>query len=438
MAEYPLFWRGEVMVGRKQESIELNRLYNSNKSQFVAVYGRRRVGKTYLINEVFEGRITFRHAGLSPIEGGDSSDSPLKKQLKHFYNSLIVQGMSRSRCPDNWMDAFLMLELFLQEKENGERQLIFIDELPWLDTPKSGFMTAFEGFWNTWACSRKNLMLVVCGSATSWMTDRLINNHGGLYNRLTYEMKLEPFSLGECKQYLLSENIVMSAYDMVQSYMIVGGIPYYMSYFKQGFSLAQNVDALFFKKNAPLQDEFRRLFAAVFNNPETMMSIMKAIGSKHYGCTRTQIAEITGISIGGTLTKALEALLASDFITKYIPFGYSKKEPHYKLADPFCIFYLKFVENNNKLTSDFWIANTMSQSIVSWRGIAFENVCFNHIDQIKNALGISGVSSEQSVWSKRKDDESGAQIDMIIDRKDNVINMCEIKFYSEEIAVDKA
>ncbi len=200
MADY-IFVGGFSVIGRKKEIEKLNKLYNSKKSQFVAVYGRRRVGKTYLVNEVFDGKITFRHAGLSPIEdNSDMSKSPLKRQLQHFYNSLIVHGMEKSSCPDNWMDAFLMLELFLQKIDDGSRQLIFIDELPWLDTPKSGFISAFEGFWNTWACSRKNIMLVVCGSATSWMTDKLINNHGGLYNRMTCEIKLSPFSLKECEQ----------------------------------------------------------------------------------------------------------------------------------------------------------------------------------------------------------------------------------------------
>lgn len=426
------------MVGRKKESELLLKLYNSNKAQFVAVYGRRRVGKTYLINESFEGKITFRHAGLSPIESAEEGpESPLKKQLKHFYNSLILQGMRKSKCPDNWMDAFLMLEMYLQDKDDGSRQLVFIDELPWLDTPKSGFITAFEGFWNTWACSRKNIMLVVCGSATSWMTDKLINNHGGLYNRLTCEIKLSPFSLGECEQYFISENIRLSRYDIVQAYMITGGIPYYLSYYQSGLSLAQNVDELFFKKNAPLGGEFNRLFSAIFNNPEMMISIVRAIGSKHYGCTRSELAEIAGITVGGTLTNALSALIAGDFIIKYVPFGCSKREDYYKLADSFCSFYLNFVEGKKKLSSDFWLSNIQSQQIITWRDIAFENVCFNHIDQIKKALGISGVSTNQSAWSKRKTDETGTQIDMIIERKDNIINMCEMKFYGDELLVDK-
>ena len=425
------------MIGRIEERRLLNKLYSSDKSQFVAVYGRRRVGKTFLVNEVFKDKITFRHAGLSPIEEDNNIlDNPLKRQLKHFYNSLLLHGMKESKCPDNWMDAFLMLEMYLQSIDDGSRQLIFIDELPWLDTAKSGFITAFEGFWNTWACARNNLMLVVCGSATSWMSDKLINNHGGLYNRLTCEIKLQPFSLKECEEYFQNENIKLSRYDIVQSYMISGGIPYYLGYYQGGLSLAQNIDEIFFKDKAPLHNEFKRLFSSIFRNPDMMMSIIKVIGSKHYGCTRDEIVKNIKTSSGGTLTNALNALISSDFIIKYVPFT-CKREEYYKLTDPFCNFYLNFMENESSLSSDFWLSNISSQKIVTWRGIAFENVCFNHIDQIKKALGISGVSTKQSAWSKKNTEENGTQIDMIIERKDNVINMCEMKFYGNEFVVDK-
>lgn len=426
------------MVGRKKEIAELNRLYESNRAQLVAVYGRRRVGKTYLVDETFKGKITFRHAGLSPIESEESTGkSPLKMQLKHFYNSLIMHGMKRSKCPESWLDAFFMLENLLESKGKDERQLVFLDELPWLDTPKSGFIIAFEAFWNTWGCHRDNLMVVVCGSATSWILDKLINNHGGLYNRVTYEIKLSPFSLVECEELFKSENIKLSRYDIVQSYMITGGMPYYLNYFQKGMSLAQNVDQLFFKNGAKLRNEYERLFASIFNNPEMMKSIIKLLSSRNAGYTRNEIAENTEYSIGGTLTGALNALIASDFIIKYVPFGLHKRDEHYKLIDPFCMFYLKFVEKQDSLVDSFWQQNSVSQSVISWRGFAFENVCFNHIDQIKAALGISGVSTKHSAWSKRADDISGTQIDLIIERKDNVVNLCEIKFYGNEFTVNK-
>lgn len=426
------------MIGRRKEIEEFNKIYNSNRAQLVAVYGRRRVGKTYLVDEAFKGLITFRHAGLSPVEvEKGASTSPLKAQLKHFYNSLILHGMKKDECPDNWLDAFLMLEMFLESKSSSEKQIVFLDELPWMDTHRSGFITAFEGFWNTWGCHRDNLIVIICGSATSWITDNLINNHGGLYNRLTYEMKLSPFTLKECEEYFASEGIKLSRYDITQAYMVTGGIPYYLSYFKKGKSLAQNIDELFFSKSAKLKNEFQRLFYSIFNRPEVMISIIKFLSTRNAGYTRSEIASNIGWSSGGTFSQALNALIESDFIVKYVPFGYSKRMEHYKLVDPFCAFYIKFVKNKNKLNETFWQHNQVAQSVVSWRGFAFESVCFNHISQIKQALEIGGVSATYSAWSKREDDAEGTQVDLIIERKDNVVNMCEIKFYGNDFVVNK-
>ena len=241
------------IIGREKEIKELNKLYDSSFPQFVAVYGRRRVGKTFLIDQTLKNRITFRHAGLSPVDY--QQKNLMKDQLKSFYYSLISQGMKKSKCPASWMEAFFMLEMHLQSIDNGGRQVVFLDELPWLDTPRSGFITALESFWNGWGCHRDNFMLIVCGSATSWIVDNLINNHGGLYGRLTCEIKLSPFTLKECEQYYQNRLIKLSRYDIVQSYMALGGIPYYLSYFDSGHSLAQNIDNLFFVKNAKLNDE---------------------------------------------------------------------------------------------------------------------------------------------------------------------------------------
>ena len=422
------------MIGRKKEIKELNDLYNSGKAQFVAIYGRRRIGKTYLVDETFKGRITFRHAGLSPAD--ENKKGMLKAQLEHFYYSLLIQGMKKCKKPESWLEAFYMLECFLEEKEDGSRQLVFLDELPWLDTPRSGFITAFEAFWNSWGCHRDNLMVVVCGSANSWILDNLINNHGGLYNRVTYEIKLAPFTLHECEEFYAYNNIKLSRYDITQSYMILGGIPYYMGYFQSGMSLAQNIDQLFFVKNGKLREEYHRLFASIFSNPELMKKIVQVLYTRNAGYTRSEILKKIGVKDGGTLSQSLNALIASDFVIKYIPFGKRNKE-HYKLVDPFCMFYLHFVDKKKKLDENFWQQNIISQQVVSWRGFAFENVCFNHVLQIKKKLGISGVIATHSAWSKRSDDTDGTQIDLLISRNDNVVNMCEIKYYGDEFVVNK-
>ena len=423
------------MIGRKQEADKLRRLYERNRAELVAVYGRRRVGKTFLVDEVFAGKFTFRHAGLSPVEA--QADGLLRAQLDHFYNSLILFGMEACKKPDSWLDAFLLLEKYLQKIDDGSRQLVFLDELPWLDTARSGFITAFEGFWNNWGCHRKNLMVVVCGSANSWILDKLINNHGGLYNRVTYEIKLSPFTLKECEELYKDNGVSFSRYDIAQSYMILGGIPYYMGYMDGRLSLAQNVDKLFFSKGSKLQNEYDRLFDSVFVNPDAVKSIVEFLATRNAGYTRKEIIEKQGASNGGRLSRNLNALIASDFVTKYVPFGFSKKEEHYKLIDPFCLFYLRFVKDWNRENEKYWQQNVVSQPVSIWRGFAFENVCFNHIDQIKKALGIQGVNTTASAWSKRDDDKEGAQIDLLISRKDNVINMCEIKFYGGEFTVNK-
>lgn len=423
------------MIGRKKEVQELNRIYNRNKADLVAIYGRRRVGKTYLVNETFADKMTFRHVGLSP-----TSESPkglLKLQLEHFYQSLMLHGMKESDKPTSWLEAFFLLEKLLQEKDDGRRQVVFLDELPWLDTPKSDFIRAFEAFWNTWGCSRKNLMVIVCGSANSWIQDKLINNHGGLYNRVTYEMKLVPFNLCECEAFYQACAVNLSRYDIVQSYMIFGGIPFYMGYVNPKMSLAQNIDHLFFSKNAVLRDEYNRLFSSIFTNPEAVKNIVQLLFTRNAGYTRKEILEKLNLTDGGRLSKNLNALIASDFVAKYVPFGFSKRDTHYKLIDPFCIFYLHFMEGKKKTGEKFWQQNASSASVSSWRGFAFENVCFNHVEQIKQALGISAVITETSAWSKKEDDTEGVQIDLLIARKDNVINMCEIKYYSGLYKVDK-
>ena len=402
------------------------------------MYGRRRVGKTFLVDEALKGKITFRHAGLSPVDE-DGGANMLEEQLRHFYHSLLLHGMKKSHRPSSWLEVFFMLEQWLQSIDDGKRQVVFLDELPWLDTPRSMFVTAFEGFWNTWACHRDNMMIIVCGSATSWIQDKLINNHGGLYGRVTREMKLSPFTLKESELFFMNNGVHLSRYDIVQSNMIFGGIPFYLQYIEKGFSLAQNVDKIFFSNNAILGKEFDRLFSSVFSSPDEMKAIVVLLSGRRCGYTRQEIAKKTGLGDNGLLSRRLAELIASDFVMQYVPFGCSEREKYYKLIDPFCVFYLKYVKGHESLEKDYWLTNVTSQKISSWRGYAFEEVCFRHVDMIKKALGVSGVYSRQSSWLvKGADDVEGSQIDLIIDRKDGIVNLCEMKFYNDVFTVTKS
>ena len=423
-----------MLIGREREVRKLKELYESDSAELVALYGRRRVGKTFLVDSVFAGKITFRHSGLSPLDDRYADESSRKSrlgdQLKHFTQSLALQGLLKSRKkPTSWLEAFYMLEAALQEKDNvTERQLIFIDEIQWLDTPKSGFMTGLEAFWNGWACHRTNLMVIVCGSSTSWILNKLIHNHGGLYGRVTSQIRLLPFTLHECEQFFEAKRISFSRYDIAQAYMAVGGIPYYLRLFDRKLSLPQNIQAIFFDSDAPLREEFDELFSSIFSNPDTMKTIVRALSKKKRGLTRSELLQETKIADSGEFSKHLKALISGNFIMKYCSYGTGKREELYKLIDPFCIFSIRFVQTNDSSHLQ-WINIEDSGSVTAWRGLAFENVCFHHAEQIKAALGISGVSTKESLWLRRGTEESpGAQIDMIIDRRDRIVNLCEMKF----------
>lgn len=425
----------QTIVARNKEKKELMDLYRSGRPEMVIIQGRRRVGKTFLIREMFSEQFTFYHTGLSPFEMEDSPQKLKKLQLENFYSSLSRYGYV-GMCPTDWLKAFDALINLLESKSGNERQVVFIDELPWMDTKKSGFITAFEHFWNGWGAGRENLMLIICGSSMSWISDKIINNKGGLFNRTSYEIKLHPMTLQECEEFYKDRNIVMDRYDQLQAYMITGGIPYYLSLLKKGQSLAKNIDELCFDKDAKLGKEFSRLFKSIFSNSEACMKIVRFLGKKREGFSRREISDNANVPYGGGLSDSLEALENSGFISSYIPYGGSSRDLKYKLIDSFCLFYLNFMEKKKTSNNRFWQDNLLSPSLNAWRGFAFENLCFSHLSQIKVALGIGGVQAEVSPW-KGTNETEGAQIDMVIDRADRVINLCEMKYSGDDFRIDK-
>ncbi len=316
--------------------------------------------------------------------------------------------------------------------------MIFLDELPWMDTPRSGFIAALEHFWNSWASARPDIMLIVCGSATSWMIDKLIKNRGGLHNRVTRRMYIEPFTLGECEAYYKANHIVMSRYQMLESYMILGGVPYYLSLMDKSMSLAQNIDALCFSPNGGLRDEFSSLYASLFRNAESHIKIVEALGRKTKGLTREEIIVATKLPPGGTFTKTLEELEQCGFIRSYNAFGKKNRDKLFQLVDFFTLFHLNFIRDNRYNDEHFWTNSIENARHRAWSGYAFEQVCLAHIRQIKERLGIAGVLTGVSSWrSQEAGTGTGAQIDLLIDRNDNVINLCEMKYSIAEFVIDK-
>lgn len=416
------------IIGRKGECGRLLECLEEDRAQLVIIYGRRRVGKTYLINEFFRNRFAFKLTG--------AYQQPKSVQLTNFIAELNRKSGAEESAPEDWIRAFEMLRSYLEKLPADEKQVVFFDEMPWLDTKRSGFLSAFEWFWNDWGSTVRNLVFIVCGSATSWMVDNIANNKGGLFNRQTLRLYLDPFTLAETEEYLISRGFVWSRYDIAGLYMITGGIPYYLSLLKAKYSLSQNIDRMFFEKRGDLWDEFDHLYATLFSGSDSYIAIVEALGAKPGGMTRSQIMETTGMSTNGALTKILKNLVDSGFVRLSYFYGKKKKDALYQLSDYYSAFYLHFVRENYGRDEHFWSNAIDNPKRRTWAGLAFEQLCKDHTLEIKHALGISGVLTEESVWYA-KDEDGGAQIDLVMDRRDRVVNLLEMKFSVGDYAIDK-
>ena len=420
-----------MLIAREEEKEILMEAACADESQFIAVYGRRRVGKTYLIRETFNNSFTFQHAGLA--------NGTAEEQLRAFAESLTNAGLTEFEMPGDWLDAFRLLKELIRVS-GSEKKIIFIDELSWMDTRRSNLITALESFWNSFASARKDVVLIVCASATSWMLDKVIHDRGGLHNRLTDRIHLQPFTLAECTEYAKARGLVMSQDQILEAYMIMGGVPFYWSLMRKGLSLAQNVDRMMFAEDAYLKEEFYYLFASLFSRPKNYICIIEALTEKKAGLTRNELADKSGLAASGNLTRKLKELENCGFIREFSPYGNKKKGSMYQLIDNFTLFYYKFMARNSG-DPQLWSHLSNSPQKNTWAGLAFERVCLQHIDQIKKALGISGVQTEVHSWACKEDEEKGlegSQIDLLIVRKDQVINLCEMKYSQREYSLSKS
>ncbi len=425
-----------MIIGREKEKRILEEAYNSSTAEFIALYGRRRVGKTFLIKTFFEKkkctflRVTGQQRGSMAI------------QLRHFTTALLEAfppGLPIKE-PASWEEAFNYLNTSLQ-KTTG-KVVIFLDELPWLATRKSGLLDALAYYWNQHWAYMPELKLIVCGSSASWIINKILDNKGGLHNRITGQINLPPFLLQEAQEYLLSRHINLNHDQVLTLYMAVGGIPYYLNYIKKGLSASQNIQSLFFEANSPLRHEFDRLFDSLFEHAESYKELVKIIAQKREGMDRTAIEQKTKLSSsGGTLSKKLSSLSEAGFIQSYIPWGRKKKGEYYRLTDEYCLFYLSWVEKYKNATflSDYWLTQSKKPAYYAWSGYTFETICIKHIEKIVRALNIR-IDGPVSTWRyiPQTTQEDGAQIDLVLNREDGAITLCEIKYTDKPYVLDKA
>jgi len=424
----------DEFIGRTEEISVLKKALQSHRAELVSVIGRRRIGKTFLVKTIYKDQIIFELTG--------TQDAPLEEQLLNFSQAFQIyfENASIVKPPTTWQEAFFMLVRYLEKHPpKKEKPVIFFDELPWLATHKSGFLSAFSFFWNSWAVNQQ-IVVVICGSAASWMIQKVVKHTGGLHNRISRRIHLEPFTLAETEQYLRANNhLKLNRYQIVLLYMVMGGIPHYLKEIQVGKSATQNIEDICFSKTGILRDEFSELYAALFDHPDNHIAIVRALAKKRQGMNRTDLIKTAKLPNGGSVTKALEELNQSGFIDILYPFGKKINNKLYRLTDEYSIFYLQFIEKNIREGKNVWKHISQTPEYKIWCGFAFENTCLRHIPQIKHALSIGGLYSVSSSFVKKgTKTEKGAQIDLILDRNDQVINLFEIKFHNKPFVISKS
>ena len=412
----------DKLISRKKECEDLQRCLDSDRSEFVIISGRRRIGKTYLIDKFFNYKYDFTFVG--------EHKTSATIQIKNFMRALHRQSKKRQPKAETWYDAFNALEDYLETLPSDRKKVIFIDEMPWMDTQRSNFVSALENFWNGWCNRRTDIMLIATGSATSWMADKIVGNQGGLHARVTCNLHLPPFNLHETEEYLRQRNCQWDRYQILQCYMILGGVPYYLSLLNMSDSLVQNIDRLFFNEGALLKLEFEELYNALFDNADLYTSIVQLLSEHESGMTSKDIFQSLS-SKSSNITKAIKNLERSDMIEKWLQYGNKRRGAVYRLTDFFSLFYFKFLADNLSHDDEWWSNHLDSGNVFDWMGSSFELVCMRHHKQIKSALGIRGMATSLSTWQVKPNKEEGmpgGQIDMIIERADRIIHLCEMKF----------
>lgn len=419
-----------MLVGRKEEREILLKALHSDKAEMVAIIGRRRVGKTFLVNSVYEGHIVFQQTGVRK--------ATTEQQLRTFTNTLEILSGKSVDTPKDWLDAFFQLRIHLEPLlEKKKKAVLFFDELSWLATPDSGFLDFLGHFWNDWAV-RQNVVVVLCGSVSSWIIRKVINDKGGLHNRVTRYIHLQPFTLAEAEAFLQSGNIQLTRYQAVQLYMAMGGIPLYLEAVEPGQSAAQNIDRICFTDSGLLKGEFSRLYPALFEDAHYHIEVVRALAKKRKGLSRSEIIAQSQLPNGGAATRILEELVQSDFIMAYQPYGKKKKDKLYRLIDAYSLFYLQFMEQTTYGGQGAWLQISQTQAYKVWSGYAFEGICMQHLSSIKKALGISAVyTTAFSYLQKATEEEKGLQVDMLMERADQIIHLFEIKFHNTEFVLSK-
>ncbi|MCX7116201.1 MAG: ATP-binding protein [Gammaproteobacteria bacterium] len=432
----------EKIIGRLDEQKVLQKIMDSKRAEFLAIFGRRRVGKTYLIKHFFLNK-PCHFFQITGVKNGS-----MKEQLHEFTRAVektfYPQGVQLKE-PSTWMQALKILSFAIEQSNHKNKVILFFDEIPWLATKRSRFLQALDYYWNTQWSDNARIRLIVCGSAASWVIKNIVNNKGGLHNRITAQIRLDAFSLYETKCFLKYRGIPLNDKQILALYMMIGGIPHYLNQIEKGLSAAQNIDQLCFTKNGLLFNEFNNLIPALFQDEMVYNKLIRLISKQRYGIDRREILKQSKHSSGGRLNQRLIELEEAGFIISFKPYGHRKRGKFYRIIDEYTLFYLNWIEpivdsvRYQSKPNGYWENLSKSPAWKSWAGYAFEAICFKHIENIRIALHVP-VTANIGTWRyipKKGSDETGAQIDLLFDRDDDVVTLCEIKYSESAFEIDK-
>ncbi len=418
------------IISRKEEKKDLEYCERSKKSELICVYGRRRVGKTFLVEQTFRD-FAFRAVGL---EKGTT-----KQQLKSFGQRLIEYGDDIKQTPENWFEAFSRLDKILSGESirrslNGKK-IVFLDEFPWFATKKSDFLVAFEDYWNRRGTQDGDLLFIICGSATSWIIKNVIKNTGNMFQRVTKKICVEPFTLAETELFFKDREFDWSREQIAECQMIFGGLPFFFDLMNTSQSLVKNINRLLFDKDALFGDETKKLLDATLSESPIYEKILSKLAFARYGIKKSEL-QVEIAAPNGTYGRAVQDLVDCGYVIEYKK-KYEEYNPLYiQLVDPFLLFHYHYLSKEKRIDSYEDLIGNIGR-YDNWRGTAFEILCLNNTASIKSALGIRGVKTECYPWYNSTDKKNErVQIDMVIERADKITNLCEIKYTNKPFVID--
>jgi AAA+ ATPase superfamily predicted ATPase len=412
-------------IGRKVEIAQLTALIDLPRPSIAVIYGRRRVGKSELIRHVTQGKNVLSFEGL---EG-----QPKHKQIKNFLFQLSAQSNIREKNISDWPDALILLRTLTQDGQ----WIIILDEFQWMANYQNELVSVIKMIWEKYLSQNPDLTLILCGSIASFMKSKVLKS-SALYGRTDYELNLHELNLSEISEFFPGKG----SDEVIDTAMLVGGIPKYLELISEYPSLYDALEPLAFSQDGFFKTEYDRLFASHFGKKPIFMKIIQTLATNPYGLTTGKLAKEMQVASGGTLCHQLDDLESAGFLHSIIPFDKPEgsKLRKYILMDAYVRFYHSIIRGSMKETTP---PNTQFHAIMSspryaaWAGMAFEFLCMRHHKEISRILGFHGIPYTAGPFFQRKTlDTPGVQIDLLFERSDKILVLCEMKYLLASVPGD--